>query len=137
MSPELCIAIASAEGSMPQHVLMQKANAVYVANNGDVGRAPFAPVDIVFATFVDHLLANATQRERDLVFISENLQRCWTMLHVSVQVLKQDITPGAEASIAALVYALQRQEMQNLMLDGLRSKAANVLRRVMRAHPEH
>lgn len=77
MRAELAIQLAQSDSQdKTLNQVMRRANEIFEASGGS-GSQPFPQVDVVFATFVDHLNATGTQRERDLVLASDLLQRVW------------------------------------------------------------
>lgn len=121
MSKELAMTLAQHEAQgQPLNVQMRKANAIFKANNDNDWQTPFPQVDVAFATFVDFMRSDCTQRERDLVYTSEKLQRVWKTLHISMQTMGEQPTSYDEAEITALVAALARLTLLPLLTEGLR-----------------
>ena len=51
-----------------------------IASSDGSNEKVFPQVDIVFATFTDYVKETATQREKDLLIVSEFLTRVWQSL---------------------------------------------------------
>lgn len=118
MTPNLAIDLAQDElPGAPTNLVMRKANEIFKANSDD-WKTPFAQVDVEFATFVDYLKANCTQREIDLVYISENLQRVWKILHLSL-VMGEALTSREIEEVKQLSQVLKRIGLLHLITDGL------------------
>lgn len=118
MNPNLAIDLAQHElPGAPANLVMRKANEIFKANSTD-WQTPFSQVDVEFATFMDYLKANCTQREIDLVYVSENLQRGWKILHLSL-VMGEAITSREVEEVKQLSQALKRIGLLHLITDGL------------------
>lgn len=109
-------------GEKSLHAQMRLANEIHAANS-DSWQRPFAPADIAFAMFVDHMRETATQRERDLVLISDRLYSVWTTLHTSAQVGER-LSPAEGLDLGLLAAALKRQGLLHLLTEGLRPDMA-------------
>jgi hypothetical protein len=128
MTPELAAKLAHLEAEdRPLHLQMQRTDELFQANCPDAMRLPFAKADIVFAAFTDFLREQATQREKDLVVVSELLTRCWKALHISAQTLGEVLSPADAQELEALAPALQRLGLLRLLTDGLTQRWALVV----------
>lgn len=118
MRAELAIQLAQSDTQdMTLNQVMRRANEIFEASGGS-GSKPFPQVDVVFATFVDHLNATATQRERDLVLTSDLLQRVWLTWHSPMH-RGETGSPANERDLSLLAPALRRLGLLHLLTDGL------------------
>lgn len=118
MRAELAIQLAQSETQdKTLNQVMRRANEIFEASGGS-GSKPFAQVDVVFATFVDHLKDTGTQRERDLVLVSDLLQRVWLTLHSPLH-SGEKCTPANERDLSLLAPALLRLGLLPLLTEGL------------------
>lgn len=122
MTPELAIRLAQCEATEgePMNVLMRRANAIFMANSTDIQK-PFGGSDVAFATFVDYLRETGSQRERDLVLVSEALCRVWKTLHITVQAMGERPSPADEQELNTVAPALQRLGLLHLLTENLRA----------------
>lgn len=89
---------------------------------------PFADVDVAFAGFVDMLRNEATQRERDLVYISENFYKAYAYLHQDVQLFKKQLNEHQLSTVHNVYNALKSIDKQTLLTDGLTKKTLKLLK---------
>ena len=122
MKKELAIELANKQmdGATISEI-MEKANEIFKSNSTD-WNAPFAPVDIVFAKFVDYMKTNCSQKELDLVVISEKLNSTWTILHVDMKIMRKEPNEYQKESIYLTVAALKRLDLMNLITKDLPNK---------------
>ena len=122
MTPELAIKMAQHEtDGEPIHKQMEVANTIFEINGG-ICLNPFSQDEIVFAEFLDELVAKGTQRERDLVFISHRLQSVYKTLYISINVLQEPQSETSIYEIDSLVSALKRQNLIYLLHSNKLSK---------------
>lgn len=114
------------------HETMKMANDISEANSGQSGSLPFAPVDIVFAEFVDYLRINGSQRELDLVTAGNLLYSVWRELHISVQALGEKMTIGLKRDIEQVLSALYRLKLEHLLLDELNDDLLDVVKKLVK-----
>lgn len=95
MNKDLAMRIASEDKEIVKiSDFIKKSNEFFEVNsNANSFDKPFAQIDIVFATFTDYVKEKASEREKDLLITSEFLQKCWSVLHISVQTLVETISP--------------------------------------------
>lgn len=118
MSADLAIKLAQHEKSgEPLNVIMRKANEIFKANSNH-WNMPFAQVDVEFATFLDFMKKNCTQRELDLVYVSENFSRVWVVLHNNAA-MGEKLTPSDMDGVNGLSKSLKRLGLLSLITDGL------------------
>lgn len=115
---------------MGMHQMMTAANSIADSNQRS---KPFSEVDIRFAEFVDFMRKNATQREKDLVFISEHLQRVWMKLHIGVQLMQESMSESDNTSAQILMQSLQRLGLEHLLTEGLKPKGKKALKAALDA----
>lgn len=129
MNKEMAIRIAAEDKEIVKTSdFMKKSNEIFDANsNANSFDKPFAQIDIVFATFLDYVKEKATEREKDLLITSEFLQKCWSVLHISVQTLGETISPSEQENIKVLKKSLDNLELTNLLTDGLNKKTLKFL----------
>ena len=133
MNPNTAAAIVEAETpGLPIHKKMDAINQLMEINGARVTELPFATVDIRFAEFINFLNMDCTERERDLVIISENLCRVWKTLHLSVQTMKEKLTPQDNKEIRLLAPALKRLNLEHLITKGLNKKTLKVYQDVLK-----
>lgn len=116
------IAIKLAHSELPGkpiNEVMRKANEIFKVNS-DHWQIPFAQVDVEFATFVDYIRENCTQKEKDLVYVSEVFSRCWKTPHISIQTLNESTSDKDVIELNAMSKALKRLNLLHLMTNGLR-----------------
>ena len=114
------------------HETMKIANDIAESNSGHGGSLPFAPVDIVFAEFVDWSKNNGSQRELDLVTFRNLLYPVWRKLHISVQILGAEITKSMGRDIDQLLSALYRLNLEHLLLDGLNDELLERVKKMVK-----
>lgn len=135
MRAELAIQLAQSETQYKTlNQVMRRANEIFEASGGS-GTQPFPQVDVVFATFVDHLNATATQRERDLVLASDLLQRVWLTWHRPIHQSEKD-SPADERDLSLLAPALLRLGLLHLLTEGLAPQHQQRIQSVAQAHNE-
>ncbi len=91
---------------------------------------PFAEVDLRFCEYVDFLREHCTQRERDLVVVSENLCRVWKTWHIGVQTLNESLNEADIKELNLLKNALIRLDLIHLLMDGLTKKTVRKMNTV-------
>ena len=111
--------------NLGMHQMMAAANSI--ADNNQRPK-PFSEVDIRFAEFVDFMSKNATQREKDFVFISEHLQRVWMKLHIGVQLMQEPMSESDNTSTQTLMQCLERLGLEHLITTGLKPKGKKALK---------
>lgn len=114
-----------AEHELPQgpvHLLMKRANALTLANEGPSARMPFRTVDIGFSELVDTIKAAKVQREMDLVYVTNLYHSAWTNLHISLATLGETLTSSQEDEVREVYAALGRLGMPHLLVEGLSKK---------------
>ena len=120
ISTELSIKLAqSTNPDAEKNVVMRSANDIFCANN-DNWQTPFSQVDIEFATYIDWVKANCSQREIDLIKISEKLTRVWMTLHITMQAMGEHPNDYDQEEIVSLVKSLSRLGLMHLLTDNLR-----------------
>lgn len=129
MNKEIAMRIAAEDKTiLKTSDFMKKTNEVFEANlDGNSFGKPFAQIDIVFATFTDYVKETANDREKDLLITSEFLQKCWSVLHISVQTLGEKISPIEKEDIKILKKSLDNLALSNLLTDGLNKKTLKIL----------
>lgn len=122
MTKDLAIQIAHKETSSSKiSDVMEKANEIFKSNSTD-WNIPFAQKDIVFAKFVDYMKESCTQKEIDLVLVSDKLPRAWETLHIDMKLMNKEPTDYQKKDIALTVAALKRLELMNLLTQDLPNK---------------
>lgn len=106
----------------PAHLIMRRANELHEINNPHTTQKPFSPPDIGFTEFMETIRATSTQRELDLVYVSNLYNSAWTTLHVSMAVLNEKCKPQEEEEVKRMYQALCRLDMPHLLTDGLSPK---------------
>lgn len=100
---------------------MEKANEIFKNNSND-WNTPFAEKDIVFAKFVDYMKKECSQRELDLVVISEKLSRSWEILHVDMKLMNKKPNQYQEEEIIMTMQSLKRLGLDSLLTKNLPKK---------------
>ncbi len=100
----------------------RKNTKLHKLNEPDNHQLPFSQVDINYAELLYHIKVNGTQREMDLVYVSNLFHEVWSELHVSLAVLKENVSESRENNIRKLYDALKRLYMTHLLTDGLPKK---------------
>jgi hypothetical protein len=122
MTPELAISLADIDHKDdPIQVRMKAANDIFKKYSND-WKVPFSQTDIIYAEFTLFVATTGTQREIDLIVVSNTLGKAWSILHITMKTLKDDITPGDEQDLRSIVPALDRLNMLHLLTDGLPKK---------------
>ena len=110
MEKELALKLAMTQNpDAPMSTLMEQANLIMDINGAN--KSAFLKQDIVQVKLVE-FLRTCTQREQDLVICQEFLCKCWGLLHIKVQVLKEKLTPAEESDLKCLVPALYRLNLE-------------------------
>jgi hypothetical protein len=123
MAPDIVSKMVAAEfPDLPTHLHLRKVNECMLVNGADTMTLPFAEVDIRYCEFMDFLKVHATQREKDMVIVSERFYRGWKALHITAQTLGEPLTPGDTQDLEMLVPSLQRLDLLHLLNDGLKPK---------------
>lgn len=99
---------------------MQKAN--YIAELQYAHIKPFSEQDIRFGEFVQYLCDSCSQRERDLVYFSENFYRVYSILHIDAKTLKKQLTDYDLELIKQFSQCAHRLGFVHLITDGLTKK---------------
>jgi hypothetical protein len=105
--------------------LMKRVNEI--ASSDGSNEKVFPQVDIVFATFTDYIKETATQREKDLLIVSEFLTRVWQSLHVSDQGLGEKLNEVEKSDLILLKSSLDNLELTHLLTDGLSYKTLKMV----------
>ena len=122
MTKELAIEIAQKEvSSVKISDVMEKANEIFKRNSTDWS-IPFAEKDIVFAKFVDYMKESCTQKELDMVLVSDKLTRAWDTLHIDMKLMGKEPTEYQKKDIDLTVDALKRLELMSLLTKDLPKK---------------
>lgn len=120
MHRDFAIQLAAAQSNgKPMAEFMECANSIFSANGGTTSR-PFNDCDIVYAKFADFLASKCSKRERDLIFISEQLQRSWQTFHIGIAVMGEHMREDDLASAAFLLIALKSFGLEALFTQDLR-----------------
>jgi hypothetical protein len=98
---------------------MTTANSIYSANGGTT-RRPFNDCDIVVAKLGDFLAEKCTKRERDLVFISDQLPRLWQTFHIGIAVMGEHVREQDLSTASRLLIALKTLGQEQLFTEDLR-----------------
>ena len=122
MNKELAMRIAVNEDHKTLVEFMKRANEIFSANVQD-GLKPFSDQEVAFAGFLDHVKATATQREKDLIVVTEGLCRAYSILHIGVQVMGEDPNEHEADCVVTVVDALERLGLPRLLMDGLEQRA--------------
>ena len=99
---------------------MREAN--YIADMRGQITKPFAEQDIRFGGFVQYLRDSCSQRERDLVYFSENFFRVYSLLHIEAKTLKEQLSEMSLELIKSFSQCAYRLGFQDLILEGLPPK---------------
>ena len=119
MTKELAVQIAQKEvGTKKLSGVMEKANEIFKNNSTD-WNIPFAEQDIVFAKFVDYMKESCTQKELDLVLVSDKLTRAWDTLHIDMKLMGKEPTEYQKKDISLTVDALKRLALLELLTKDL------------------
>ncbi len=134
MRKDLAIMLAQQDENIKKTSdLMKRVNEI--ASSDGSNEKVFPQVDIVFATFTDYVKENATQREKDLLIISEFLTRVWQSLHVSVQGLGEKLNEVEKSDLILLKSSLDNLELTNLLTDGLNNKTLKMVNELTSVSP--
>jgi hypothetical protein len=130
MDKELAIKIASQyEDVKNTSDLMKKSNEIYLSNSKD-SLTPFSQSEIAFATFVDYVKETCSEKEKDLIVISEFLSKVHKMLHISIQTLNEPVSEFDKESIKVLNKSLSNLKLNHLITDGLNKKTLKILDKI-------
>lgn len=110
---------ADREPQAPHHRLMTLANEIYLNHCADWS-APFAKETILFSEFTDFLRTQGTQRERDLVVVSEFFTCIWKHLHIEIMVNGAPMSETQLDDVAMVSQALKRLDLLHLLTNDLR-----------------
>ena len=126
MTKELIMTMAVSDNDKENSVnkIMKRANLIAESNNV---MKLFSNSDIIFAEFSDYVKENSTQREKDLLFVSEFLTKVWYTLHVDYQVLKEPLTETNKKDIKSLKSALDNLNLTHLLTNDLNSKTLKLI----------
>jgi hypothetical protein len=105
-------------------IAMREAN--HYAKQSGQFHTPYAEQDIRFAAFIQHLRDECTQRERDLVYFSENFYRVYTILHIDVKTLRSQLSERDMELVEQFAQCATRLGFQHLITDGLPKKLAKL-----------
>ena len=136
MRKDLAIMLAQQDESIKNTSdFMKKVNEI--ASSGGSNETVFPQVDIVFATFTDYVKETATQREKDLLIVSEFLTKGWQSLHVSVQVLGEKLSEVEKSDLILLKSSLDNLKLTHLLTDGLNNKTLKKLNDLTKLSPDN
>ena len=135
MRKDLAIMLAQQEGNIKNtSELMKRVNEI--ASSDGSNEKVFPQVDIVFATFTDYVKETATQREKDLLIVSEFLTRVWKSLHIGVQGLGEKLNEAEKSDLVLLKSSLDNLELTHLLTEGLSNKTLKMVNELTSISPE-
>lgn len=135
MRKDLAIMLAQQEGNIKNtSELMKRVNEI--ASSDGSNEKVFPQVDIVFATFTDYVKETATQREKDLLIVSEFLTRVWQSLHIGVQGLGEKLNEVEKSDLVLLKSSLDNLELTHLLTEGLNNKTLKMVNELTSISPE-
>lgn len=135
MRKDLAIMLAQQEGNIKNtSELMKRVNEI--ASSDGSNEKVFPQVDIVFATFTDYVKETATQREKDLLIVSEFLTRVWQSLHIGVQGLGEKLNEVEKSDLVLLKSSLDNLELTHLLTEGLSNKTLKMVNELTSISPE-
>ena len=118
----------------PMREKMQRINELCNLNHPNEQK-PFAQVDVQFTGILDLLSSSGTQREKDLVYVSQFFHQSWQTLHQSMMVLKEMPSPQEVDVIRKTAQALRRLELEHLLAEGLPKKYVAWMHHPEAPHP--
>ncbi len=120
MKKDTAITVATMEAGEDEemNVTMRRANEIFRQNSND-WNLPFAQVDIEYTTFVDHLMVEGTQRERDLVYVAHFFHGAWKILHIDVLVQNRDVGDRDKEVVIGVHQALSRLGLLFILMNGI------------------
>lgn len=120
-----------AQAEMPgatSSALIQRAIELLKMNGESPLDNPFCPSDIALLKFVEFCQDYTSERERCLIIISNLLENVHREMHISVQVMKEPMSPQAETDARNLKKALEYFDLGHLIEDELNEQTLNLWR---------
>jgi hypothetical protein len=115
MTPESALQLAQFQdpnGSMSS--LLRLAFDIYKQNNHSSYSFPYGEVDFLFQEFIEE--ADLSQREKDLIYISNFFHYSWKTLHLGIIFENRKPNEYEVDTILKTFYALTRLNLQNKLL---------------------
>lgn len=115
------------QAEMPNAPMSEKMVAVnQLAKANGAALSPFAPIDIAEIRWMEFVGENTSPREQDLIIASTLLRPVYSVMHTTVQALREEMSPQDVKDCVLLKGSLQRLDVECLITDGLDSSSLKI-----------
>lgn len=119
MTPEIALSLTKKENQSLSEWI-KSAKEVYESNVDDIIGFPYSNGDIAYLRFTEE--ANLSDREMDMVYISNFFNQAYVTLHLTIRTLRGHVSPSDIKILTTTYDILESYNLEHCLLEGLTKK---------------